>query len=209
MAIASFEHYLFIFHRIFLSQHIFLLRQLPIVVSILLPAIFYAVSIYVPSCITIFNYTRMGCGLPCFFIINYFAAIFKNIIINSFPVIAIIIFNFLILIRVLIQQKKMKRQRVHWHENIRMISQLLPLAILYLIIWIPMCVMFYFNTFGTDAQRSFANSLINDYFSNLKYLINFFCPFLILMGQSELLKKIKNLFYCRPGQHVAVVAPIL
>jgi hypothetical protein len=211
MAIARFEHYLFIFHRVFLTQHTFLLRQLPVVLCIILPTIFYAVSIYIPLCTTIFDYTRVGCGLPCFFITNQFAIIFKNIIIVSLPVIMIIILNIFIFIRILIQQKKMKRHRICWHENIRMVSQLLPLAVLYSVIWIPLSVLFYFNTLGNAAQKLLANLLINDYFANLKYLINFFCSFLILMGQSELREKILKVFscfYCRPRQHVAVVAPM-
>ncbi|CAF3801084.1 unnamed protein product [Adineta steineri] len=194
MALGSIDHYLFIFHRVFLTEHTLLLLHLPLFLCIFLPIIFYAVSIYIPSCITIFLHDRIGCGIPCFFSAIQFAHILKNIIINSFPVITIIIFNILIVIRVFIQRNKMKRLRRRWQENVLLISQLLPLAILYLIIWIPMCILFCIITVGTPLQQSSANLLINNYFGNLTYIINFFCPFLICVGEHE--------------QHRAVVMPI-
>ncbi|UJR14880.1 hypothetical protein I4U23_001864 [Adineta vaga] len=195
IALGSVERYLLIFDQRFVSNHLILLRQIPLLLCILSPIIFYSITIYGVQCETTYIYSNIGCGLPCFFFISTFAVIFKNIVMICAPVILTIVTSALLLIRVYIQRKKMQRQRNFWKENVKMIIQLLPIIILYLVVWIPLSVLFYFSTFGTQTQKLIVRPLINDYFGNLKYFVNLIYPFLVLLGQTELRNKFKNTFY--------------
>lgn len=204
VSLGSIERYLLIFNHIFFSQHIILLRQIPLILCIVIPLIFYAIK-----CDTTFNYNSIGCGLPCSFYILKFLIILKNIIFICLPVLLTILFSCLLIIRIYIQRRKMKRQRQFWKESIQIITQLLPIIILYLIIWLPLSVLFYFSTFGTTVQRTTVTPLINDYFGNFKYLVNLIYPFLALFGQSELRTKILK-FFCRSNLHLTqTVAPAI
>ncbi|CAF0816668.1 unnamed protein product [Adineta steineri] len=211
MALTSIDRYLLIFNHIFLSQHTILLRQIPLLLCILFPSIFYIIGIYGIPCKNIYNYNTIGCGLPCFFSLSSFAVIFKNIIMICLPVMLTIAMSCVLITRVYIQRKSMKRRRNFWKESIQMIIQLLPILILYLSIWIPLSILFYFSTFGTKKEKNIVMPLINDYFGNLKYLVNLIYPFLVLFGQIELRTKIKTILSncCRYRRRArAAVVPL-
>lgn len=194
IALGSIERYLLIFNHIIFTRNIRFLQRISLISCIIIPSIFYAICIYAIQCETVFNYRVVGCGLPCSFSLSKSITIFKNIVFIILPVIITILISCSLIIRIYIQRKKLKRQRQFWRESIQMFAQLFPIIILYLIIWIPLGVLFYFITFGTIIQRPIASSLINDYFGNLKYLVNLIYPFLVLSSQKKFREKLKKIF---------------
>jgi len=204
IAFGSLERYLLVFHSRFLSQHDFLLRKLPLFISILLPMIFYTIGIFGIQCQTFYIYTNVGCGAPCFLSTTILVTIFKNIILVCLPVSLTVCMSCLLLIRVYIQRKKMKRQYHIWTNNLQMIIQLFPIIILYSIIWIPMSILFYVATFGSTSEQQIVRPLISDVFGNLKYLVNLIYPFLACFGQRE----IRMMFIRWRQQRNQIVRPI-
>ena len=209
IAFSSLERYLLVFHHRFLSNHSILLRQIPLLISILFPTIFYTVGIFGIPCQATYNFNAIACGSLCFTALSPIANIFKNIILVCLPVIFTILISILLIIRVYIQRRKMQRQRQFWKESIQMILQLIPIIILYLIIWIPMSILFYFVTFGSISERKIALPLVSDVFGHIKYLVNLVCPFLVLLGQPEIRQKVKRIICCLNPHRRQTIAPAI
>ncbi|CAF3104619.1 unnamed protein product [Rotaria sp. Silwood2] len=115
-----------------------------------------------------------------------------------FPLSIIVIGNIALIIRVLVQKTHMKRQRRLglWRRNFRMISQLMFIAILYMSIYVPSCILLIFGSYVQGGRlQPWATSVRIRYFTHLKYLVIFGCPFVVLFGQKELHEMIKRCFY--------------
>jgi hypothetical protein len=119
-----------------------------------------------------------------------------------FPLFVIVVGNSALIICVLIQKASMKRQHRLglWRNNLRMISQLMFIAILYMSIYVPSCILLILGSYTRRSRfQPLAASVRSRYFTHLKYLIIFGCPFMVLAGQREMHEKIKNIF-CRIQQ---------
>ncbi len=92
----------------------------------------------------------------------------------------------------------------------RMIGQLVSVAILYMAVYIPSCALLLLGTFLPNNQGAvWANMIRDQYFLHLKYLVFFLCPFVVLAGQTEMHEHIKGLFRsARRPQQTATIMPI-
>ncbi|CAF5134678.1 unnamed protein product, partial [Rotaria sp. Silwood1] len=98
-----------------------------------------------------------------------------------------------------IQKAQMKRRHRLglWRNNFRMISQLMFIAILYMSIYVPSCILLIFGSYVRRSRfQPWAASVRIRYFTHLKYLVIFGCPFMVFAGQKELHRMIKKLL-CR------------
>ena len=198
MAFTSIERYLFVFHHMFLRRHKHFLYKIPIVVCFIIPIIWYTGLIFGYPCQNSFSFSNFQCGTLCY-LTNYQVFInFENFVFFMFPLLIIVIGNNTLIICVLIQKRNMKRKHRLglWRNNVRMISQLMFIAVLYMSIYVPSCILL---IFGSYVRRSgfqpWAESVRRLYFTHLKYLIIFGCPFMVLAGQKEMHQMIKKAYY--------------
>jgi len=195
MAFTSIERYLSIFHHIFLRRHKRLLYSVPIVVCFAIPTIWFTVLIFGYPCRNSFSYFTFQCGTLCYLTNSEVFINFENFVFFIFPLSIIVVGNSTLIICVLIQKRSMKRNhRLRlWRNNFRMISQLMFIAILYMGVYIPSCILLIFGSYVRHSrfQPGAANVRLL-YFTHLKYLVIFGCPFMVLAGQTEMHQMIKK-----------------
>ncbi|UJR37592.1 hypothetical protein I4U23_030290 [Adineta vaga] len=197
MAFASIERYIFVFHHIVLRKHHRLFYQLPIAICCAIPTIWYTVLIFGYPCQNSFSYFIFQCGTICYLTDSQVFNHIENIGFFMIPLCIIVVSNGILVVRVLIQKKNMKRKHRLglWRKNLRMISQLMFIAILYMSIYVPSCILLVFGSYvRRNRFQSSAASIRTRYFTHLKYLVIFGCPFVVLAGQKEMHQMLRNLF---------------
>ena len=96
-------------------------------------------TVLAPTCEEHFDYDNQICGGPCFQLQPTLGTI--DIIVSIFiPIPCIIVFNTVIIVRV-IQQKRRMQQRNVWAKNLGMLVQLLSVSILHIIVWVPVTMV--------------------------------------------------------------------
>jgi len=84
-----------------------------------------------------------------------------------------------------------------WRNNLRMISQLMFIAVLYMSVYVPSCLLL---IFGSYVRRSLFQSWTENvrihYFTHLKYLVIYGCPFMVFPGQKEMYEKLRKFLDC-------------
>lgn len=95
-----------------------------------------------------------------------------------------------IIARVLIQRNRITSQRSVWRRTRRMILQLMPLSIVFLLAWLPSVICFVITLFQPDPVLS---SFYANFLSYYQYASSLFCPFVCLLGLPEVRQKIKNI----------------
>ncbi len=199
MAFISIERYLSIFHHMFLRHHKCLIYLLPLIACFAIPIIWYTVLIFGYPCHKSFMYFSFQCGTLCYLTTSSVFVNFENIVFFMFPLFIIVIGNSALIICVLIQKASMKRQHRLglWRNNLRMISQLMFIAILYMSVYVPSCILLIFGSYVRRSRfQPWAASVRIRYFTHLKYLVIFGCPFVVLAGQKEMHQMIRRVL-CR------------
>ncbi|CAF1339814.1 unnamed protein product [Adineta steineri] len=197
MAFTSIERYFSIFHHFFLHKHERLFYHIPIILCFLIPATWYTVLIFAYPCQKTFTYSTFQCGPVCYLTSSQVLVNIENFGFFMFPLFVIVIGNTTLIICVIIQKASMKRKlRLSlWRNNLRMISQLMFIAVLYMSIYVPSCILLIFSTYVQRTRfQPWAAYVRSNYFIHLKYIVIFGCPFMVLAGQKEMHQKIKNLF---------------
>jgi len=94
------------------------------------------------------------------------------------------------------QKASMKRKHrlAAWRNNLRMISQLMFIAVLYMSVYVPSCILLILGSYVRRSRfQPWAASVRIRYFTHLKYLVIFGCPFVVLAGQKELHQKLRKI----------------
>lgn len=197
MAFASIERYIFVFHHIILRNHHRLLYQLPISLCFAIPTIWYTVLIFGYPCRQMPSYFTFQCGTACYLTNTTVFMHVENIGFFMVPLLIIVVGNGTLIFRVLLQKKSMK-QRHHlsqWRHNLRMIGQLVFIGILYMSVYVPSCILLILGNYVRRGRfLPSAADIRTRYFTHLKYLIIFGCPFVVLAGQKEMHQMLRNLF---------------
>jgi hypothetical protein len=197
MAYTSIERYLSIFHHLFLRYHKRFLYLPPVLICFAIPTIWYTSLTFGYPCRQSFAYRSFQCGDLCFLTNSSIFARLDDFVFFLFPLSVIVIGNASLVICVLLQKSSMKRRHRLglWRSNLRMISQLLFIAVLYMSIYIPSSVLLIFGSYVRRSRfQPWAASVRTRYFTHLKYLIIFGCPFVIFAGQREMHEKLKKTF---------------
>jgi hypothetical protein len=106
--------------------------------------------------------------------------------------------TWIIIVRVLIQKRRVTAQRTVWQRSRRIIMQLIVLSALYMIVWLP-CVICFVITLFTPVP--FLSALYSAYLSYCQYISCLLCPFACLLGSSEIREAIRNNRLVRPLVH--------
>jgi hypothetical protein len=212
MAFSSVDRYFFVFHNIFYGHHTILIVYIPMLLCFLVPAVYFSGVIFAYPCTNFFVYSFWQCGALCYQFNSVLLRTFENYAYLMVPTFIIVLGNITLLIRVLIQKHSMKEQgRLRlWRRNIRMIFQLVPVAILYMGAFVPSSVFLYMDAYGPNgADEMWISSVRVHYLFHIKYFVIFLSPFVILIGQTEMHEKIKQLFrYIRRQRNGATVLPM-
>ncbi|CAF4152987.1 unnamed protein product, partial [Rotaria sordida] len=183
MGFTAIERYLLIFHNQFLQQHLIILHYMPMIVCIIYPIGLYIYLIFFYPCINQFTYTMITCGGPCYFYETTISIvdIFINLV---FPVAVSSLASLALLTRVLCQKRRMQ-QRQMWKKNRRLLIQLLYIAILYNLLWLPMIICSSIMLFSPVPQSLLVELSVNILPYGI-YIVILLCPFVSLMSLPEL-----------------------
>jgi hypothetical protein len=198
-------------HQIFLRRYKLLLLHIPLILCFIIPIIWYSLLIFVYPCKNILQYLSFQCGVLCYLKNSPAFINFENFTFFIVPIIIIVIVNMTLIVSVLIQKSQMKRARRFglWRSHLRMIIQLMSIAILYLSIHIPSCILLIMGTYTQyNRFQSWAVRIRIQYFIHLKYLVIFGYPFVVLAGQREMLQAMRDLTRTRWRTRVIVVTAV-
>lgn len=191
-ATASIQRHILIFHaQWFHSQRVrCLLHFIPIILCIIYPFLFYLIVIVFYSCDYSETDDNQHCPQPCYTNNNVLFN-FDWIFNTAFPLLAIVVANITLIIRVIRSMRKIRRrQTLTWKRQRKLTVQLLALSSLYVFGWVPSTIL--------SIVQSFAfQNILNDIppLDYLNYLTYFVCPlqsFICLLGLPELIKTMKT-----------------
>ncbi|CAF1294347.1 unnamed protein product [Adineta steineri] len=215
MAISSIERYIFVFHRIYYVRYSLLSFRISTFTSILIPTAWYTGFIFFYPCTNRPSYINFQCGALCYISSSPTVNQVENYAYLILPILIIVFTNSLLVFQVLIEKRRVTRNdgmRL-WRKNVRMISQLFSVAILYICVYIPSVVLVFIIIFSSNSQtRAWAIRTRVSYFYHLKYLVIFGCPFMVLASQTKMHEKIKRFirFCClqQQGRNTNQVIPL-
>ncbi|CAF3634756.1 unnamed protein product [Rotaria sordida] len=140
------------------------------------------------SCGSKVNYNVNLCGIQC---IDEFSNLSKfNWLFNIlFPVFIIIFGSSLLLIRVLWVRRIMQRNLRNWSKNWKMIVQLLGIALVYTLVWLPLSIISLMTTFGNpySSIHSIETNLLF-----ISYLCEMCVPIVALFLTPEIILKLRG-----------------
>ncbi|CAF1394951.1 unnamed protein product [Adineta steineri] len=156
----------------------YLFYYVPLLFCIIYPVIFYMGTIILYSCDEAqWNFTLNACGdTICYLSDNEILAGYDWIMNTGLPIFVIILGNVILVIRV-IRQKHRRQRTVSWSKQRHMTLQLISIASLYLLTWLPNVII------GVMQQISPSNYLyaLEEYIvSDLTYLICLLLPWMCL-----------------------------
>lgn len=170
VAWASIERHILIFHDRWLatSTRRFFIHYVPMTLLALYVVLFHCVVILFPPCPNEYDYTKEICGRPLCFHNLAATGTGDAIAHNLIPALTIVIFSIGLLVRVLLQNKRM-RQVIRWRKHRKMAIQLLSVSFLYLLLYVPRacielvefcCLEEYLNDYVDEYSRFFADYVI-------------------------------------------------
>jgi hypothetical protein len=198
----SVQRHMFIFHQHLLRNRWIrnLLHNLPLILCIIYPTIFYIFAIILYPCDnTQWDFTSRVCGFAnCYLVYGTFLGVFDLVVNSSVPIVIDILANVTMIIRV-IMQKRRAQQAVRWRQQRRMMMQLFCLSALYLTGWTPFLLVEIINVVGNPT---FLREVEIDYFADLIYICYLFLPWMWLGFFPEIIKWIKQWCRRRPAGNV-------
>ena len=199
-AILTVERHILVFYPIYLRSHRqqIILHHIPLILINLYLFLFYIfIHIFCPWKYNS-NFNRHLCGDQCLDQsdgVSTFNWLF-NIL---FPAFIIIFGSMGLLIRVLWTRREMQRNLRNWSKNWKMIIQLLGIAVIYSVIWLPVSVISLITMFSKTDRST---ETIADHFYYLTYLCEMTLPIISLYFWPELMQRLRG------GLRPTSIAPI-
>ncbi|CAF0988746.1 unnamed protein product [Adineta steineri] len=183
MAWLSIERHILIFHSNLIQTSVGKIKwhYIPLSFSMIYIPLFYFFCIFIYSCENSFNYSLIFCGSICYNDLFWLAS--YDWIINIFiPAIIIPFASIILLIRVLMQKKRMKRT-VTWKTTRKMTIQLMSISSVYSIFWVlyglAILIRLYFIP-------TFLDIIILYYLQYLPYIVQLLMPIICFACLPEL-----------------------
>jgi hypothetical protein len=179
MAWASVErHFLIFYPSIFTTRRQrILFHYIPLLITALVyPIMFSTVIVFLYPCSDEFNMTAIFCGYSCALRIPYIV-IYARIAHNFVPTFIVVGSSLALLVRVIMQKRRVLRNQFTWRRCRRMIIQLMTIASLFLIVTMPVTFVSIVQyccspTFGAAVQVPYLSFLIR--------FLNMLMPFVCL-----------------------------
>ncbi|CAF0756442.1 unnamed protein product [Adineta steineri] len=189
-AIFTIERYILVFYPHYLrsKRQKIILHYLPIFISNLYLIIFYIYSILIFPCENSNEYDRELCGNACIdasWSLSTFDWLFNLLL----PIFVIIFGSSILLLRVIWARRKMQRNLRNWSKNWKMIVQLLGIALMYTVVWLPLSVVSLMATFtGSESLES----IDENYLYYLTYLADLSIPVITFIFAPEINRRIRR-----------------
>ena len=210
MAWTSIERYLFIHHHQLIQRHLIALHYGPIVAVSLYCPLFYTGFVVLYRCESAYDVRMYVCGGPCYSTvpaIGFFDWLVNGLFMETF----ILIVNIMVIVRHLVQRRRMKRMivtvnaRRQWVTHLsalvfirlyvrllqrrsgKLVAQLLSVAILCIVAWYPYCIIALIQVFRSSKQLAM---VLSTYFVYAPYLQSLLMPYICILFMPEVRKKI-------------------
>ncbi len=189
----SIERHILIFHINFYNTPIKRLigHYIPLGFCFIYPFIYYVIFMLFYPCHNYYNTITNNCNLPCYLTASHFMGLYEEIVHGIALMFIILFFNLTLIIRVVRQKQRMRRQLM-WAKNFKMAAQLLGI-----------CLAFYITNMGyfiIQLTRLIGNPSFGKYASPWVFPLAFCMPALILFmslnSLPNLKQKIKRLIPC-------------
>ncbi|CAF4028014.1 unnamed protein product [Rotaria sp. Silwood1] len=189
---ASIQRHILIFHKQWLStnkKRIFI-HYLPIGVLCFYCIVFHFITILFPPCQNRFNYNMSVCGYPlCYYDIR--PMLVWDIAINKMlPTLTIVVFSIALLVRVLLQRRRI-HQHIQWRKHKKMTIQLLAIVMLYFFLYIPFMIIELIQSCCIPVNFGVNYEVFGEFFS---YYVMFLFPFVNVLSLPNYKGKIKDAF---------------
>jgi len=191
---ASIERHILVFRHRWVStkKKRYFIHYFPLLILPIYCFVYYSVTILYPSCENLNDQSTVnGVPIPCIFfdpIIGTWETTCHQII----PTFTIIIFNVALFIRILWKKTGLHRA-IQWRKQRKMIIQLLPISILYLVFNFPWIIIQFCALIGLPMSNAIS---IYYYSLFLAIYIIFLFPFVCCGSLHEIRKKLKKFFFC-------------
>lgn len=186
MTWTSIERHIFIFHSNWIQTQSgkWIWHYVPLIFCFTYTPIFYLSCIVIYQCENNFDYTSFWCGSICYTRVKWLLSFdwITNVLI---PTLVIPLASISLLIRVVIQAKKMRRS-VNWRSTKKMTIQLMIISLLYLIFSAPLAIISLIQTyFISNLLEEFTYYFL--YYA--AYVIQLLMPVMCLMCLPEMWPK--------------------
>lgn len=189
MAIASIQRYIFIFHKHLMNSSF--KHYIPIFLPPIFLFIWYIVLIFFYPCQQQFDYTQMWCFGACY-VYQYIIGTIDWMISSVVPVLLTVIFNIVLILRVIYQKYKMQRGRT-WRTTRKLAIQLLSISFLFLAIYLPLII---FGLIRLWIDPLFLFVFTMNYYAYAIYCVPLLMPLVCLISLPEIIIQMKRLCCC-------------
>ncbi|CAF0888744.1 unnamed protein product [Adineta steineri] len=171
--LTSINRYLFIFHKVFLLKYKLYCHYLPILCFWLyLPCLYLYFIIFFPYGNTTFDFSKEWCGGPHFLLIRVYVT--WDTVFNTFiPAAITVLFNLIIIAKVIFFKKLSANTVTKWKKNRRMILQLIGICSSQLIGSVPYSIVTLGEVYGS---RIFALNIYEQALVYTFYIPSLFSP---------------------------------
>jgi len=186
MTWTSIQRHILIFHSNWVQTSIGRLKwhYIPLIFSVTYIPIFYFSCIILYQCENYFDYSSLLCGSICYNSVTWLST-YDWTVDLLIPSVAIPLLSITLLIRVLIQAKKMKRS-LNWRSTRKMTIQLVAISILYLIFWFPLSLVSLIRIYFI---QTFLQDLTDYYLNYTPYMVQLLMPFVCIACLPEIWPK--------------------
>ena len=196
MAFASIERFVLIFYSNIImgsKQRELWFHYIAMIFCCVIVIIWYTVLIFIYPCVNMFDFTLFLCNSACYQ---------WNVLIGTIdwigtvllPVVIVIFFNLLLLIRAILQKRRI-RSLFNWRRTRKMIIQLLAVVFVFLCTQVPLAI---FAVIRLAFISDFLNSILTLWYYFTPYLIFLMTPFAYVITTKEVSKYLVRLRPCKP-----------
>jgi hypothetical protein len=196
MAFASIERFVLIFYWNFItgSQHRKLwFHYIPMLFCCTSVLIWYIVLIFIYPCENMFDYTMFLCNSACYQS-NVLIGILDWMGTVLLPVVIVILFSLLLLIRAILQKRRLHLP-LNWRRTRKMIIQLLAVVFVFLCTQVPLSI---FAIVRLAFIPDFLTDILTLWYYYTPYFIFSLTPFAYVITTKEVLKYLIKLKPCKP-----------
>lgn len=183
-ALFTIERYIFVFYPHHFQKKInrYIYHYLPIGTVLFYTFLFYLLTGLLLHCELEIDFNQQSCGVPCLDQpggIQTFQWFFNFLV----PVFIIIFGSLILLMRVLYVRRKLGRNLQHQSRNHKLIIQLLGIAFMYTLLWLPVAI---FSIVQSFSENELLDHITDGYLYPLTYLCTTSFPVIAVFFTAEL-----------------------
>ncbi|CAF1228944.1 unnamed protein product [Adineta steineri] len=196
MAFASIERFVLIFFSTVITgsgRRKCFFHYIPMIFCCVLVIFWYIILLFLYPCVNTFNFSSFLCNSACYQ---------SNVVIGTIdwvgtvllPVLITIVFNVLLLIRVILQKRRL-HIGMNWRRSRKMLIQLLSVVLIFLCTQIPLTI---FALIRLIFDPNFLSTIVILWYYFTTYFIILLIPFAYVITTNEIHKHLIILKFCKP-----------